>query len=79
MPIDYTLIFLVLLVVVIGFFPTLDAFRMWRMSKHYSAEQRKKLMHDRKFWRRRFTWTVFSTKRVPRLTDQSDTRMHRQR
>ncbi|MCB2062419.1 MAG: hypothetical protein KDE25_02990 [Novosphingobium sp.] len=79
MPSDYTLIFLVLLVVVIGFFPALDAVRMWRMAKHHDVEQRQRIKRDRRFWRRQFLWRVFSTKRVPRLTDQSEARMHRQR
>ena len=35
-----------------------------------------RLKHERKYWRRTFIWSVFSTKRVPRLTDQRDTGWH---
>ena len=75
---DQTVIFVILVLTVIGFFPVLDTVRMWRLTKHLRVEQRELMKHARRHWRRSFIWTVFSTKRVPRLTDQSDTRMHRQ-
>ena len=74
----YTVIFVILLVAIIGFFPVLDGWRDWRLIKHARAEHREQMKHARRYWRRSFIWTVFSTKRVPRLTDQSDTRLHRQ-
>jgi hypothetical protein len=70
----HAVIFIALVVAVIGFFPALDFLRTWRLAKHLRAEQRERLKHQRKYWRRSFIWTVFSTKRVPRLTDQRDTR-----
>jgi len=70
---DQALIFVILLLTTIGFFPVLDVLRTWRFAKHLRAEQRERLKHERKYWRRSFIWTVFSTKRVPRLTDQRDT------
>lgn len=69
----HAIIFFVLVVAVIGFFPVLDFLRNWRFAKHLRAEQRERMKHARRYWRRSFIWTVFSTKRVPRLTDQRDT------
>lgn len=74
----HTVLFTVLLVAIIGFFPVLDSVRLWRLAKHFRAEQRERLKHAKRYWRRSFIWTVFSTKRVPRLTDQSDTRLRQQ-
>ena len=73
-----TVIFVILLLTIIGFFPVLDSVSIWHLTKHVRAEQRERMKHARKHWRRSFIWTVFSTKRVPRLTDQSDSRLHRQ-
>ena len=75
---DQSAIFVIVLLMIIGFFPVLDSVRFWRLAKHLRAERRERMKHERKHWRRSFLWTVFSTKRVPRLTDQSDTRLHRQ-
>jgi len=74
----HSIIFAILLLAVIGFFPVLDTIRLWRYSKHERAEARERLKHERKYWRRTFIWSVFSTKRVPRLTDQSESGMQRQ-
>ena len=75
---DQTVIFVVLVLTIIGFFPVLDSVSFWHLTKHVRAEQRERMKHARKHWRRSFIWTVFSTKRVPRLTDQSASRLHRQ-
>jgi hypothetical protein len=75
---NHTAVFVILFVAIIAFFPVLDFVRMWRLTKHVRAEQRERMKHARKHWRRSFIWTVFSTKRVPRLTDQSDSRLNRQ-
>lgn len=72
----HSIIFVILLLAVIGFFPVLDTLRLWRYSKRERAEARERLKHERKYWRRTFIWSVFSTKRVPRLTDQRDTGWH---
>lgn len=69
--------FVVLLLTVIAFFPALDGMRMWRLAKHHRSETRQRMKHERQYWRRLFIWTVFSTKRVPRLTDQTDSRLNR--
>jgi hypothetical protein len=72
------IIFIAVLIAIIGFFPVLDFVSTMRFAKHVKAEQRERLKHARRHWRRSFIWTVFSTRRVPRLTDQSDRRLHRQ-
>ncbi len=58
------------LVVLVGFFPALDAIMQWRLGKRRKAENRLRSRHDRTYLKRQFFWRVFSTKRVPRLTDQ---------
>jgi hypothetical protein len=68
----HTVIFVILLIAIIGFFPVLDSVSTWRISKHLRAEHRERMKHARRYWRRSFIWTVFSTRRVPRLTDQRD-------
>jgi hypothetical protein len=68
----HAIIFAAVLVAIVGFFPVLDLMTSWRMDKHLRAEQRERMKHARKHWRRSFIWSVFSTKRVPRLTDQRD-------
>jgi hypothetical protein len=68
-----TVVFVILLAAIVGFFPALDFLRSWQLTKHLRAEQREQVKHARKYWRRSFIWTVFSTRRVPRLTDQRDT------
>lgn len=68
----HAMVFATMLVAIVGFFPVLDLMTIWRMDKHLRAEQRERMKHARKHWRRAFIWSVFSTKRVPRLTDQRD-------
>ena len=55
----HTVIFVILLVAILGFFPVLDGWRDWRLTKHVRAEQRELMKHARRHWRRSFIWTVF--------------------
>ncbi len=68
----HLIFFAALLLAVIGFFPAVDALADWNESRRRRAEYKTQREHERRYWKRKFIWSVFSTKRVPRLTDRRD-------
>jgi hypothetical protein len=74
-----TALYVALLIAVIAFFPAMDGLRAWRHSRRRRIVVRPSHKVDKALWRRMFLWSVFSTKRVPRLTDQSEERLSGQR
>jgi hypothetical protein len=69
----HIVLFVVALLAVIAVFLALDALAYWRHLRRNRAENRLLREHERRYWRRKFIWSVFSTRRVPRLTDRRDT------